>query len=431
MKQPLTDEQEKLIRKIYSLACESGISVLGEAPDIEKFRNSPLMMKDYTRAKHKGFQKAQLIIGEELIKIEKAGKAEKYYECLLRKLADTIAWQLISYHGHIARRLYKKQKSPTLSTSNYESLVKASKYVIKENLKFALISDLTSFIQVGDLLIVDPLNGKGLSFAEVKEGQVNDEIINLIHDTDGDSNDKLKAFISKRGKSGLSQLNRVMRQAQRMDSTKNIINDDHGVDSDTGMEIRINAKEIEVENLSQKIEHSTEIARTRGWATDIIDDCMFIGSYTGKMRHLSKSVFDVWFHGSGGNQEDPNYHLALSISSPTSTPIFAHLGFKNETKFDLIQHRTITRVALHIDSFMELSESIGLKMRWGTRREIGKFAPYIGNMKRNGRPLVAEIGDTRIPISDALLTRITFDLMTPRSFLTSLLSVHKEVRKDS
>lgn len=426
MKLLLTDKQEEVIRRIYSLACEAGIPALGESPKMEEFKKSASMRADFIRATHVGFQEAQVIIGEELIKTEKINSAEKYYEHLLRKLADTIAWQLISYQGHIARRLYKQQKAPSLSSSNYESVLKASKHFIEGNRGFALISDLTSFIQVGDLAITDPLNSKRLSFAEVKEGAVNNEIIDLIHNTDGNSNDQLETFISTRGKSGVKQLKRVMRQAQRMDSTQKIINDENGVDFDTSMEIRIHPKEIEVEHFSHVIEELAEKAKTKGWAINTTDNCIFIGTYTGKMRNLSARIFNAWFFGEGGNQEDPNYYLTSSTYSPTSTPIFAHLDIARETKFDLVQHRTITRIALHIDRFIELGKSIGLNIRWGTKKEIGEFNSYVGKMKRERRPLIIEIGDTRIPLSDALLTRITFDLMTPRSFLTSLLSVHEE-----
>src|SRR5690606_13651242 len=93
---------------------------------------------------------------------------------------DGIAWQLIGGEIHIARRFHiEEDSSKFLDTSNIEHAKKVADEINKSPLDFALISDLTSYVQIGDILLK---HENIVGIMELKEGKVNDQIKDFIED---------------------------------------------------------------------------------------------------------------------------------------------------------------------------------------------------------------------------------------------------------
>lgn len=75
----------------------------------------------------------------------------------MRKSMDSIAWQLFNYDITVMRRLYYGQELIDITDSNLDSELYYIDEYVKENPEgFVLISDLTSFIQVGDIVTFTP-----------------------------------------------------------------------------------------------------------------------------------------------------------------------------------------------------------------------------------------------------------------------------------
>ena len=116
--------------------------------------------------------------------------------------------------------------------SNINSVVSVANEINKQEADFALISDITSYIQIGDLLcIID----KKVVIAEVKEGKRNYEIIEVL----GEINKGVLTVEEAKTKHELSetdikQLQRQIKQEEAMRNITNIINNDEGIDSSTG-----------------------------------------------------------------------------------------------------------------------------------------------------------------------------------------------------
>ncbi|MBI5021556.1 MAG: hypothetical protein HZB59_08980 [Ignavibacteriales bacterium] len=93
-------------------------------------------------------------------------------------IADGIVWQLIGGQICIARRFHIQEKSAKfLDSSNLEHAMQVAEQINKTPSDFALISDLTSFVQIGDLLV---RHGKVFGIMELKEGKVNDLIADFF-----------------------------------------------------------------------------------------------------------------------------------------------------------------------------------------------------------------------------------------------------------
>ena len=75
---------------------------------------------------------------------------ENFKEHIIRKLADSIAWRMIGGQNYIARRLCLRESSrPTLKASSLASVLNiVNEYNDSNPLGFALISDITSFVQL-------------------------------------------------------------------------------------------------------------------------------------------------------------------------------------------------------------------------------------------------------------------------------------------
>lgn len=113
--------------------------------------------------------------------IDASLRTVKYQEMVVRKSVDSIAWQLFAYDITIMRRVYYGQELIDITDSNLESEQFYIERYIEENPEaFVLISDLTSFIQVGDVVTFTPR--EGLKIGELKEGKVNAEVFQMIND---------------------------------------------------------------------------------------------------------------------------------------------------------------------------------------------------------------------------------------------------------
>src|SRR5690606_807424 len=96
-----------------------------------------------------------------------------------------IAWQLLQNQTHNARRLHIGQNSKKiLENSNIDHAISISNKINEDPMSFALISDITGFVQIGDLLVLDK---NGLGIVELKEGKVNAKIQQFLREFAEDS----------------------------------------------------------------------------------------------------------------------------------------------------------------------------------------------------------------------------------------------------
>jgi len=83
-------------------------------------------------------------------------------------------------------------------------------------LSFAIWNDATSCVDIGDVTYIEDGPGPAPEFIELKEGRVNDEIVNLLGLEGLKFEDALKVFSERYGNEGVKQFHRVLRQASSL-----------------------------------------------------------------------------------------------------------------------------------------------------------------------------------------------------------------------
>ncbi|MFT3828407.1 MAG: hypothetical protein QM691_01745 [Opitutaceae bacterium] len=382
---------------------------------------------------HIGFLRAQEQIVERLVELEKASMTPSneflHEEVLLRKLADAIAWQLLGRQLYIARRLCTQEKPPRLTTSNYTATFACAKHLMEpEFSKVALMTDITTFIHTGDLVIRDPAMGE-LSFAEVKEGEKNHrclEALKFLKKTPCPM--YLKKFAVDEGRHAVDQLMRMAKQADRMGNVAQILDTGRGKDPVLGMEVRIPDLPFEHDDWDSRLGAVIECSKERGWAIDVIDDTLFLGAYRGAMQNLGPAVFQSWFSNSCSGKAFPILNLMQCMEVPLALPVFSR-NLSTESIFDLLFGRCRVYVGINLDGLIKNIESLGVRARWASRKETGRLNKNGQAVLFEHRAIVCENGKDNCVIGDGLLLRMAFHGLTPRSsadLIARTFSDHRE-----
>ena len=198
----LRDDLEELARILYELACCGSQDLWEEVKHPENLKRNAELSQKFLAACHKGMWEAQKTV---ITLVQTNEGLTPSHEVLFRGIIDSIAWQLIGQQLCYARRLFKEHRQPDLRHCNLKSVVIAAENQINNNSgSMSLISDLTSFVQVGDLLTMSS-TGK-LGIVEVKEGEKNRAICEFM-----------EFFL----KHGCEENNRGQTTIKRKDTAKN------------------------------------------------------------------------------------------------------------------------------------------------------------------------------------------------------------------
>lgn len=228
-------------------------------------------------------------------------------------------------------------------------------------------------------------------------------------------------FAKEHGPHGLNQLKRIARQVSRMSHVAEVLNTDSGIDPDTNEKININPEPLLEEKYDERISPAISKSAKRGWAIETVENCLFIGAYTGEFQKIAQGIFSEWFYGCGGTKEDPTSNMLASMTHSLIPSIFSR-PFSASNKIDLLFDRATVLLALHLDKFIELAKNRPFELRWGSRKESALFNKP-GTLKRNKRVLIAQAGDEKIAIADGFIARIFFNGHTPSNILDAIESM--------
>jgi len=425
---------ESSIRRLYEFVAETGEPVLRQLDFPRKSLPDRLAAIGFYRAVHEGFLRAQ----QELIELLLARQGSKdldtrQEEATFRKLADAIAWQILGKQLYLGRRLYREQSPPTLRESNLASVIAAAHDIQGTDLgKFALISDLTSFVQVGDLLVSEPLDGR-TTIVEVKTGKTNEKVLSFLVEswTDSRSPDDLELFKATEGKKAAEQAQRIARQMARLRHFSEIATTGKSDDPDTGYPVRIPEDVFYHDSYDAQMSTVIDKARTDDWAIQVIDGCLFVAAYANKMRRASNHAFEAWLREAEWRRGFPTSNLMNCMLSPLAFPIFMR-DLPVEQKFDLLFGRVIVNFGLHLDTFIELGNRLGVQMRWSSRKHAATTGSGYGSLQVNNRVIVAERGEAEITVFDGIVTRIFFEGLATASAIRMLSATLDEmIRQES
>lgn len=417
----LPPEYEDLTRRLHSKACQGSSDLWKKIPNIDALIKDEELRKQFYISANQGMMSAQ----DDIVDIVLSGeKIDFPKELIIRGIADAIAWQLLGNQLAHARRFFKAIPQPDLYNSNFKSVA----FAVKESLKnkpntVSLISDLTSFIQIGDLLECDPIKGKGLTIVEVKEGEMNAKIGDFMEFyMHSQCNQALHHFAQQEGEQAIKQLQRMFRQINRMLYVTSVLSTGIGIDPDTNEQVKIPEPFFPIENWDNQLTHILNKAHDKGWAVDVIDNCLFLGVYASEhMRIGGHIIFNHWFDNAGGTPECPRKRLIDCMYNPLALPIFSR-DIPDEYKFDVLFGRKHVCMGICIEKLLEECNKIGYSVRFATNKEQGLLdktgkRPY----KHKGKSVFIGDGVKEVVLMDGIFLRIMFHGQTPMSVIKTMI----------
>lgn len=429
-------ELETQIMQLYRTGCARGESVLRRFPSVADALADTAAKREFYAAAHSGFTSAQDQIVSRLLELEKAPEPASHFlpeEVALREVADAIAWQIIGSQLYIARRFFGDQAPQQLGSSNHLSVQMAAKHLVGGNLqKFALLSDLTTFVQIGDPVVTDEESGK-IAIVEVKEGRKNHEYLEALQlFADPKCGSFQKHFYEQEGKKGMDQLFRLAKQQDRMANMARILKTGKGREPfrENAM-VTIPEQPVETEVTDHAISSLVDKLKTKDWAIDVVDNCLFVGAYKGGMLPVAEAAFQMWFKLEAEGRSFPVVNLNHCMTLPLALPIFSrHLS--ESTKADLLFGRCKVILGLQLNGFIALLNELGGLARWGTRTESARA-------NRNGDALMVDhqailfrgINGADGVIGDGVLVRIFSHGIAPSSLAKALVVSHAQASANS
>jgi hypothetical protein len=423
-------KNEEEVRQLYKMACKGSEKHWGNIKKIGITELSSSQRSEFIHSANKGMRDAQ----SEIISILKNRNVSSSEEQLLRGIMDSIAWQLLGNELYEARLLHKGENQPSLKYSNFDSVVHTVEELIKVSPdSISLISDLTTFIQVGDILSICPINGKTIH--EVKEGKVNEKIHKALEFYSESKCDRyLQLFTQNESPKVQRQLTRVVRQMGRMSYFSNVVKNGEGVNPDTDMKIRVAEAQAPLNLWFTELVDALGESEKNGWAMKKIENCLFLGCYSDEyLFNFGHIAFNEWFKDSGGTIDCPRARLIDSIITPLALPIF-NLDLPEKFMFDILFGRKQVCLGLNIAALMDECKKVGLSVRFASKKEKGKSEndgqpPYT----YEGKAIIIGNGEVEMMLFDGIFLRTIFHGQKPvsliKQFLADIATANKESTK--
>ena len=381
----------------------------------------PDFRANFYRLVHDGMWAAQ----ERFInRIEKGDPMAPGEEGLYRIAMDTVAWQMLESQLCYARRFFREQRQPSLSNSNFESVVLAARELREQNPdSMPLIADLTTFVQIGDIMHFDP--HRGMTIAEVKQGEKNHKILKLANFYRHSGCEHFKRRVSEAETSHtVKQMERMLRQMDRMDFAANVLGSGKGKDPDSKWEIHIPEPYMPTEDWDEELNELFEEAAEKGWAINVIDDCLFVGAYAKHMLPASPIAFLAWLNEFSSGEFIPAARLIDSVSVPLALPLFA-MPTSPERMMDLLFGRLHVCMGISIPGLVAACEKNGFTVRppknkrerkWvhETRGEAIRYKGQAIVLERDGKAMIPGTG---------IFVRCLFHFQRPVSLIKAMFDI--------
>jgi len=411
------DTWDESIRNKFLIACHQGFKISQKMLiiEIEKYQT---LLRD-TNNNLKEFRRNRDQKNEESVKIEIKIIEQRLHT--FSHIADGIAWQLIGGQIHIARRFHIQEKSfKYLDSSNIKHAIQTAEKINKNPNDFALISDLTSFVQIGDLLI---RHNKVTGIMELKEGKANDQIKAFFENVEKAggvvSDDELAAKFDEKT---IKQAKRMQRQQERAIRAIDVINNDRGIDPVLGAEMIVNTPTVFTEHYHEELNKLQNDLKEKTWAYTCLEGCLHIGMYRDKGITMARFAIEEIL-----KEQTTNYIIIdwLSITHNLSEPIFAK-PFSPDFIIDVLTEKIKIIIGLDLDALIKTFNVFGLKSRWLTEAETTQSkqnAIRTGIVVVNKRGIAIKTPDQQEAIlSGGILSKILYDNIRPTSIAMSMLN---------
>lgn len=443
---------EDKVRLIHDYFHAYGLRKTGELiqshDEMVAMMSDPKKKHDFIKYVHEGFRLGQDLLIEELIQNEKSSKNLKeeqkesrrngnkerqreldfeikkleYMEAVLRNLADSLAWSLMNGQHWIARRWYSGSRSrPSLLNSNIESLhIAAASYYKQHPNGFVLYSDLTSFVDIGDLMVVTE-EGK-LKSVEVKEGSKSKEVfkfMDMVRDSKDLKPEDMGLEKHDNPMKFLDQVERTLRQIQKGSRLTNLIQNEKGPDPFTGHQTTIGEISKPLEFYHDVIFGMFQELETSIWSHRTIEGIVYVGMYRDTAIRESTNTFES-FISTKFEEKFPVMPYNSQLFAPIKEPIFQK-PYGTDNIMNIVLGKVRMLVCVDLNKLLELFNSNGIEAKWMSRKETQKAKETGGKLPKPfefEKQAISVIKDGRkLILGDGFLSRLVYDSLLPSSLV--------------
>ena len=348
-------------------------------------------------------------------------------EILFRGIADAMAWQMIDSQLCYARRLYKEQRSPNLKESNFDSVVAAVEHLRSlDPGAMPLISDLTSFVQLGDILVTSP--AQPVQMIEVKEGKENARIGEMLRFYRQSGCERFREILTAtEPKTTVKQFERMRRQVARMEFYGDLVGNGIAEDPDTGITVSIPEPTVMIDTWDEMLVGLIEEAKEKqSWAYGV-EGSVFVGCYMGEPCWRAGHVMFLGAISLAGDPEK-DFHVARlneCMKIPLALPVF-NRPLPAEAMFDMLFGRLNVCVGINIPKLIHDCEMAGMNARYATRREMASASRVKANpMLVDGKGVYVELDGEGMFVADGIIFRALFHGQRPESVIRGFLQEQK------
>ncbi|ATP55541.1 hypothetical protein CPT03_03220 [Pedobacter ginsengisoli] len=397
-------------RKVFMQCCHNGFKTAQS-----KIVALMLDLEDHQEQLEKELKSANVNKQRELVfRLRLKIKRVDFKEAVLRNLIDCIAWQLFKGQLYINRRLYQGVKGKKkLKNSNIESAINAAAKINSDPYDFALITDLSAFIQTADLIHIKE-SGEML-FVELKQGEKSRqilEVMNKLLDLNNSPEDVFKEVALD--KHSLAQLDRNLAQYKQAAGVMEILSTDKGKDKQ-GRTVNIISPNEGTPRFTDQINGlEKQLEKRNFWAYDVVDDCLHLAMYKGIMRNGGPKMLEEL-----AKKHNQQYIVCdyLSVLTSLHQPLF-FLPVDKTLIFDILFGRVSFYMMLEIDKYLELFPEQGLKAEWMTTKETMKLnqahkGSEMFTHKGRGLKVSREGAETVLTVGLGLVGKIFYEHILP------------------
>ena len=363
----------------------------------------------------------------------------QFQRASFKEVANVIAWTLFRMERtHIKAMMKVGMWDGYLRDRNIRSVINQADEINSDPDSFALITDMTSCLGMGDLIVVK--NGR-TAIVEVKEGKVNERIGKMLKEPPTMDDEDLSTLRKLSPTKVLDQTARFARQIATAKNAIQYVRTDYTEEYHmTGLpKFAIDPLHPPV-HLRKPVEEIVSKIQVGQWRF-LHADVLIVGILKpdpAYVSFVSRLDFQHYLYHEKGvpwekcrytNRVDdqfarpefmeyentPIYSMRRKVFSPTRIPIFAMLGPRNG--IDVLTDVLRIYVYFDVDSFYELCQSVGLQPTWMSekeyRRSLGKQLSRMSSPPLFSRGYLSfGKGDNRRVFMHGMLGSLVYELET-------------------
>lgn len=367
---------------------------------------------------------------------------------LWRKVNDSIIWSLAGRERHVVKRLCLYRNRTSLIENNAEGALRVLAQYNSNPMSMAVWNDATSCVDIGDVTFVENGMIPMLQFGEIKEGEVNAEIMAMMKLKDqNEMIARLQGFAEKRGVYGIKQVDRFIRQIVRDKQMLSLLWEDQGFDPVSEREIKVlDQREHALENYDPEL--GSMLAELQNGASEawrLIDQCLWV--YVNRDRGLGPGAVQEKFKKLMADRDPrlrdllqkrlPQWDLGgmtllnEGFSLPMALPLFLR-GIDPAMIGDIAAGQLMYRVYLYLDwdKFGDLIREEGAEFRWSSEKAArrGRSQPFpLRHIIVYGRIPQIITGKSTGAITGPNLIQVYFDGLRPRSLARLAVDTAKKM----